>query len=270
MQIKIKRYDKNIEPNSRDVNYKIQEGIILLKALFDIKSTQDSSLSFNAGCRSGICGCCAVRVNDSEVLACSYIIKDNDFISPLNYHKVKRDLVVNREKSLDTISKASSWLKEFKVVTEEVSIRVLPKFGTDTLAPDSCEAEAVTSDNFCKMSIAQEKITQVQTDCILCGSCYSACPVYAVNSDFLGPFALTRAFRYINDPREDNKKSTIDNIQTNGVWDCTLCGECTAVCPQGIDSKMDITYLRGTSVEFGYSDPNFASMNFGFDPNAGF
>jgi len=268
MQIKIKRYDKNIEPNSRDLNYKIQKGITLLKALLDIKATQDSSLSFNAGCRSGICGCCAVRVNDSEVLACSYIVKDKDFISPLNYHQVKRDLVVDREESLKTLSKASSWLKDFKLT--KVSIRVLPKFGIGALAPDFCEAEAVTSDNFCKMSIAQEEITQTQTDCILCSSCYSACPVYAVNPDFIGPFALTRAFRYINDPREDNKKSTIDNIQSNGVWDCTLCGECTTVCPQGIDPKMDITYLRGTSVEFGYSDPNFALMSFGFDPNAGF
>lgn len=237
MQIKIKRYDKNIEPHTREINYKIEKGITLLKALLNIKSTQDSSLSFNAGCRSGICGCCAVRVNDLEVLACRYIAKDKDFISPLNYHQVKRDLVVDRAESLNTLFKASSWLKEFKST---------------------------------QISIEEEKITQTQTDCILCSSCYSACPVYAINPDFLGPFALTRAFRYINDPRENNKKDTIDNIQSNGIWDCTLCGECTIACPQGIDPKMDIIYLRGTSVEFGHSDPNFASMSFGFDPNAGF
>jgi len=237
MTITIKRYDKNIIPKSRDVNYKIQKGITLLKALLDIKSNQDSSLSFNAGCRSGICGCCAVRVNGSEVLSCGYNVQDNDIIEPLNYHKVRRDLVVDKEESLKSLSLSTSWLKKFKSS---------------------------------KISIAQEKITETQTDCILCSSCYSACPVYAVNPDFIGPFALTRAFRYINDPREDNKKSTIDNIQNNGVWDCTLCGECTTVCPQGIDPKMDITYLRGSSVEFGYSDPSFASMSFGFDPNSGF
>jgi len=237
MQIIVKRYDKNITPKSRDVNYKIQKGITLLKALWDIKSNQDSSLSFNSGCRSGICGCCAVRVNGSEVLACSYNIQDSDKIEPLNYHKVKRDLIVDKEESLKSLSLSTSWLKEFK-----------PSL----------------------ISIEQEKITETQTDCILCSSCYSACPVYAVNPDFIGPFALTRAFRYINDPREDNKKSTIDNIQNNGVWDCTLCGECSRVCPQGIDPKMDITYLRGSSLDFGYSDPNFTSMSFGFDPNIGF
>ncbi len=86
----------------------------------------------------------------------------------------------------------------------------------------------------------------------------------AVNPDFLGPFALTRAYRYTADPREGDIKTAIDAIQANGVWDCTLCGECTAVCPKGIDPKMDITMLRGTSAQYGYNDPNFTSMNFGF------
>ncbi|RLA68547.1 MAG: succinate dehydrogenase, partial [Epsilonproteobacteria bacterium] len=31
-----------------------------------------------------------------------------------------------------------------------------------------------------------------------------------------------------------------------------------------------ITMLRGTSTQYGYSDPNFGAMAFGFDPNGGF
>ena len=85
-----------------------------------------------------------------------------------------------------------------------------------------------------------------------------------VNPNFIGPFALTRVYRYTADPREADIKASIDAIQTNGIWDCTLCGECTAVCPQGIDPKMDITMLRGTATQFGYSDPNFQAMDFGF------
>jgi len=111
---------------------------------------------------------------------------------------------------------------------------------------------------------SEEKQTEKQSDCILCDSCYSACPVLEVNPNFIGPFALTRTYRYTSDPREGEIKPIIDNIQTNGIWDCTLCGECTAVCPQGIDPKMDITMLRSQSVQFGYSDPNFMSMDFGF------
>jgi len=67
-----------------------------------------------------------------------------------------------------------------------------------------------------------KKIIDIQSNCILCHSCFSSCPVYEVNPDFLGPFALTRAFRYINDKKESDVKEHIDSIQTNGVWDCTL------------------------------------------------
>jgi fumarate reductase iron-sulfur subunit len=122
------------------------------------------------------------------------------------------------------------------------------------------------------LTIENEKINELQSDCILCGSCYSACPVYAVNGEFLGPFSLTRVWKYTSDAREINEKEKIDTIQTNGIWDCTLCNECTLVCPQGISSKSDIEKLRSKSAIAGYSDPNFASFGggFGFDGSPSF
>jgi len=231
MKITIQRYDPMREPQHATIGYEIPEGLTLLQSLQHIKATIDPTLSFKAGCRSGICGVCAMRVNDREELACSYKPKDGDVVSALQYHEVLRDLVVDKRKAKETLKRSTAWLRQNTNAT---------------------------------ISIEEEKKTELQSDCILCDSCYSACPVFAVNPDFLGPFALTRAYRYTADPREGDIKSTIDTIQTNGVWDCTLCGECTAVCPQGIDPKMDITMLRGTSSQFGYMDPNFSAMNFGF------
>jgi fumarate reductase iron-sulfur subunit len=237
MKISIQRFDKAHKPQSATISYEIPEELTLLQALQHIKATIDPTLTFKAGCRSGICGVCSVRVNGREELSCSYKPQEGDLIEPLQYHEVLRDLVVDKNKAKETLRTATAWLHQSQPAV---------------------------------ISIKDEKRTEIQSDCILCDSCYSACPVYAVNPDFLGPFALTRAYRYTADKREGDIKSTIDNIQTNGVWDCTLCGECTAVCPQGIDPKMDITLLRSTSSQFGYSDPNFGVMNFGFDPNGGF
>ncbi|SFV51315.1 Succinate dehydrogenase iron-sulfur protein [hydrothermal vent metagenome] len=224
MNIKIKR-DKEF------INYEVPKGLTLLQSLYEIKANIDNSLGFKSGCRSGICGVCAVRVNDKEELACSYKVKNGDEVTPLRYHNVIKDLIVDKSKSKETLKNASAWLNRY--------------IKTD-------------------ITIEEEKLTELQSDCILCSSCYSACPVFEVNKDFLGPFALTRVYRYAVDKREGEIKSTIDTIQSNGVWDCTLCGECTAVCPQGIDPKMDITNLRGVSSQFGYSDPNFVAMSFGF------
>jgi len=235
MKIAIQR-EKSVE------TFEVSSNLTLLGALYEIKENQDASLTFSAGCRASVCGACSVRVNEKEVLACAYKVQEGDVVEPLAYHPVLRDLKVDKSLTKRTLTQTQAWLHQ------PTSTPLSPK---------------------------DEALSQRQSDCILCDSCYSACPVLAVNPDFLGPFALTRAYRYSVDKREGNAKEMIDAIQENGVWDCTLCGECTAVCPKGIDPKMDITMLRGTSLQMGYSDPSFANQSFGtpsfgFDPNGGF
>ncbi|MCF6309277.1 MAG: 2Fe-2S iron-sulfur cluster-binding protein [Sulfurimonas sp.] len=231
MKIKIQREElREYEITSKNVT--------LLETLNEIKTTQDSSLTFASGCRSSICGSCSVRVNGREVLACSYHAKDGDLIEPLKNSEVIRDLVVNMDKALEFNARAKAW-------QSSLSQNVL-------------------------LSQEDEKINEVQSDCILCGLCYSACPIYAVNSEFLGPFSLTRVWRYVSDKREQDPKEKIDTIQTNGVWDCTLCNECTLVCPQDISSKADIEKLRARSSMAGYVDPNFTNFGGGFDGSPAF
>ena len=72
----------------------------LLSALFIIKQKQNRSLIFKSGCKSGICGSCAVRVNGVEVLACKTNINDNDEVMPLNNLPLIKDLVVNSDSSI--------------------------------------------------------------------------------------------------------------------------------------------------------------------------
>jgi fumarate reductase iron-sulfur subunit len=224
MRVKIKR-DREFE------EFKLPfKSTTLLRALYHIKSYQDQTLTFDANCRSGVCGACAVRVNGKEVLACSYKLRDGDRVEPLRYHKVLRDLKVTKSNIAPNLKRAKAWISSFRdEKIEDADIVKLEK----------------------------------ESDCILCSSCYSACPVFEVNSNFLAPFAFTRNYRYLLDKREENKKEKIDSIQQNGVWDCTLCGACSEACPQNIDIKRDILMLRGESSQFGYFDPNFNSMSFG-------
>ena len=219
-----------------------KENDTLLSALLGIKHRQDNTLTFRCGCKSGVCGSCAVRVNGMERLACKTVVRDGDKIEPLKNAKVIRDLVVDLENEERTLKASKAYLKELS--------------GADIKKED-------------------EKAIDLQSNCILCHSCYSSCPVYEVNENFLGPFALTRVLRYVNDKKEADIKEKIDAVQNSGVWDCTLCGNCTMVCPEHIDPKSDIMNLRNKSVQMGYSDPNMASFdsgmdfntNFGFDPN---
>jgi len=233
MKIEIRR-DNHIH------EYEVQlKDTTLLAVLQEIKTKQDSSLTFASGCRSGVCGSCSMRVNGKEVLACEYKSKDADLVEPLKNVPILRDLVVDMDKAYEFNVRAKAW-------QSSLSKNAL-------LTPED------------------EKRNELQSDCILCAACYSACPVYTVNGEFLGPFTLTRMWRYVSDMRENNEAEKIGNIQINGVWDCTLCNECTIACPQGISSKADIEKLRSKSAGLGFMDPNFGNFGgFGFDGSPSF
>jgi len=241
MIVNIQRYCKNRLPDTTImIAYEVPEGLTLLEALQVIKTEQDATLTFNHSCRSQVCGSCAMRVNDKEVLACGYRLKEGDVITPLDKMAIIKDLVVDHAKAQETLSRVKGWFSK----------------------PSSVPTQ----------SREDEKRIEKQSDCILCASCFSACPVLEVDENFLGPFALTRAYRYSLDSRSDETKEIVDAVQEKGVWDCTLCGECTTACPQGIDPKNDILMLRMKSVQEGYSDPSFASggddfLGGGFNPD---
>jgi len=234
MKIQVKRYVSEAEVKEAILEYEVDlQNATLLEVLQEIKTKQDASLSFSSGCRSSVCGSCSVRVNGREVLACSYKVQEGDLVEPLQNVPVLRDLVVDMSRAYAFNAKAKAWQS---VLSHGVS-----------LTPED------------------EKRNEIQSDCILCGSCYSACPVYNVNEEFLGPFALTRVWRYVSDKREDDNSAKLAVIQTSGVWDCTLCNACTIVCPQNISSKSDIEKLRSKSVMEGYEDPSFAKSFGGFE-----
>ncbi len=73
-------------------------------------------------------------------------------------------------------------------------------------------------------------------NCINCGLCYSACPQFGLNPEFLGPAALTLAHRYNLDSRDQGKRQRMAQLNRHdGVWSCTFVGFCSQVCPKHVD-----------------------------------
>lgn len=239
MKIRIKRFN---DQESYEQTFETSKSN-LLEVLNDIKYTQDNSLSFRCGCKSGVCGSCAVRVNGVERLSCKTKINENDLVEPLKNRAVIKDLITDVSHETFLIKQTNSYIEEYK------------------------ENTVVNKENV--------KLIDIQSNCILCNSCYSSCPIYEVNPNFIGPFALTRALRYVNDNKSSSNSKILNSIQENGIWDCTLCSACTLVCPQKIDPKMDIMNLQNISVQNGFENPHlknydsfgFDSNNMGFDPN---
>ncbi len=236
MILNIKRFNSQFPEKNEIDSFEVTEKN-LLSALVEIKIKKDSSLTFRCGCKSGICGSCAVVVNGVERLACKTTMENNCIIEPIKNSKVIKDLIVDVshetlliEKSIDSINREDT---------------------TNQVHKDDI------------------KRIDLQSNCILCNSCYSSCPIYSVNKKFLGPFALTRALRYVNDIKLSNKIPIIKAIQSNGIWDCTLCSACTLVCPQSIDPKADIMQLQNISVQFGFTNPYQQNFDLGFNDDFG-
>lgn len=242
MKIKIIRFNSELATPNFTSEYSVNKSN-LLQALIEIKIKDDNSLTFRCGCKSGVCGSCAVKVNGIERLACKTTIRDNDLIEPMKNSRIIKDLVVD--------------VSHETFIIERMGLSINKNNEIDEVSQDDI------------------KRIDLQSNCILCNSCYSSCPVYDVNKAFLGPFALTRALRYVNDKKLEDKAPILDSLQTNGIWDCTLCSACTLVCPQSIDSKADIMQLQNISVQNGYTNPYTQNLEFnsfgddfgGFNPN---
>jgi fumarate reductase iron-sulfur subunit len=235
MILNIKRFNPESAEKEYISSFEVNEKN-LLNALIEIKIKKDSSLTFRSGCKSGVCGSCAIKVNGVEKLACKTTIQNDSLIEPIKNSKVIKDLVVDVSHETLLIEKA---------------------------------IESINKDTINKVNKDDIKKIDLQSNCILCNSCYSSCPIYSVNKEFLGPFALTRALRYINDKKLINKLSIVESIQLNGIWDCTLCSACTLVCPQSIDPKADIMQLQNISVQFGFSNPYQQNFDLGFNDDFG-
>lgn len=245
MKIKIKRFNKEQKLDEIQ-EFRVSSETTILNSLIEVNNKHDNSLAYRCGCRTGICGSCAVRVNGIEKLACKTYLHNEDLVEPIKNSQVIKDLVTSLEHESKLLKNSNSYI-------------------------NSSKKRQITSQD--------EQLIDLQSNCILCQSCFSSCPVYEVNENFLGPYALTRALRYVNDKKESNLMKTLKAVQDNGIWDCTLCGNCTFVCPQFIDPKTDIMSLRMKSSQNGFEDKSIqyytgsgfgGGLDTGFDPSGGF
>jgi succinate dehydrogenase / fumarate reductase iron-sulfur subunit len=214
--LKIKRYHPENDKKSdfQDFTVDVDPNERLLDALMQVKRFQDGSLGFRKSCAHGVCGSDAMHINGKDGLACKTLIKDlaaNDgdtiTIEPLRHLPVQRDLIVDQT---EFFRKYRS-IKPFLINDEPVA-----------------EKERLQTQE-------ERKRFDDTTNCILCASCYSACPVLNENKAFLGPAAISQAFRFIADSRDRGFEERLPVLNApDGVWPCQNHFMCTKACPRSI------------------------------------
>ena len=208
------RPDQEDEPTFQKYDVPFHEDWVVLDALNHVKDQIDGTLTYRWSCRMGVCGSCGMMVNGEPKLTCAAFLRDyypNPIrIEPLSYFPVIRDLVINIDDFLEKLERVKAWFipKEEKPVSE----------GEYLQSP----AELAHYKQF--------------SMCINCMLCYSACPVYGKQPDFIGPAAIALAHRYNLDSRDGGADERAEEIFSHeGIWECTFVGECTEVCPKNVD-----------------------------------
>ena len=73
----------------------------------------------------------------------------------------------------------------------------------------------------------------------------AACPTMATDREYLGPMPLTQAYRYNTDSRDRGFKDRKNIVAVpHGVFSCHYAGECSNVCPKGVDPARAIQLMK--------------------------
>jgi succinate dehydrogenase / fumarate reductase iron-sulfur subunit len=82
-------------------------------------------------------------------------------------------------------------------------------------------------------------------NCIMCGSCYAACPVASRDEEYLGPAALAKLYRFLQDPRDERAFQEWKKVDSQeGIWGCDTVFRCNEVCPKDVRPADGILGLR--------------------------
>jgi succinate dehydrogenase / fumarate reductase iron-sulfur subunit len=264
--LKIRRYD----PHSGQAAYweehtvEMEPKRSVLDAILQVKDETDGSIGIRCSCQQAICGSCGVRMNGKPGLACNTHLDEaagrahgtgwnpgeasgttnggsgvGDTtpggvieVEPMGNMPVIRDLIVDMD--------AVHWKKIQRVTPWLVNKEPIPE--REYIVPHENMVD----------------VTQTMA-CIQCGACVSDCLSMEVDPLFVGPAALAKAYRFVGDPRDADRRERLNDLSQDphGIYDCTHCFNCIDACPKGVDPMSQIMRLRRRSgSDFDIEDRN--------------
>ena len=217
--------ETNRQPILKAYEVPLKKGMTVLDGLLWLKENVDGTLSWRSSCRMGVCGSCGMFINGKPRLACNnqivHLESEKIQIKPLPNFGIVRDLVPDLEDFFDKHRSVKPYLIR----------RELQELNQPTNEYFQSQTELVDYIQFAY--------------CIKCGLCLSACPTVATDSNYTGPQALAQAWRYMADSRDEGAQDRENEIYaSHGVFRCHFAGECSQVCPKGVDPAFAIQLLK--------------------------
>lgn len=187
--------------------------------VFDDRGNQTTRIEWECSCLQGVCGACAMVVNDQPVLACETHLRDlkgsTIEIRPLRKFPTVRDLVVDRETMHENLKRSNIFIESYD--PGSVSKRV-------------------------KKSNDQQHQYEI-AKCLKCGLCLEVCPNYTSGDSFFG--ALFANDCYLVAARNKAKADEIKALYgAHFGRDCSKALSCMNVCPVSISTLASMARLN--------------------------
>src|ERR687888_229658 len=229
-------------PHYDRIEVPVQHWTTVLDALLYAKAYKDPSIGIRYSCRMATCGSCGMKINGIPRLACytkvSELQGNEIMLEPLSNFPHIRDLVTDFSQFFAHHRNIEPYIQN-----EHAEIKESNKLTEFMQTPEDV-------DSFLQFSY-----------CIKCGLCYSACPTVATDTKFPGPQALSQAYRYFVDTRDNTANERLNIIdERHGIWRCHFAGSCSVVCPKGVDPALGIQLLRGHLMRFSKNEKKVAQL----------
>ena len=230
MKLEIFRYhpEKDNEPTFQTYEVPFLKDWVILDAINYIKDEIDGTLSYRWSCQMGVCGSCGMMINGVPKLSCAAFLKDyypdKIRVEPLTGFPVERDLIFQMDDFMTKLTEIQPYIIRNK------------------------DEEKPLDEGEYLQTPAELARFKPYSMCINCMLCYAACPVYALDSTFIGPAAIALGQRYNMDSRDQGRDARQELIASHeGIWECTFVGECSAVCPKDVDPAAAIQRAKVSS-----------------------
>jgi succinate dehydrogenase / fumarate reductase iron-sulfur subunit len=224
--LRVRRFDpeSDAQPRWEDHRVEATAGMTVLDALWQVKE-HAPTLAWRSSCRMGICGSCGMLIDGRPRLACNTQLSELGgpvvTVAPLPNFDTVRDLVPDLRPMFETHREMQPYL----------------------IREDADEQESPTRE-YRQTPEELERYLQFSY-CIKCGCCVAACPTVATDTVYAGPMPLAQAQRYDSDSRDDGFAARRAVLTDDcGPWRCHFAGECSQVCPKGVDPAKAIQLMK--------------------------
>jgi succinate dehydrogenase / fumarate reductase iron-sulfur subunit len=203
-----RKNDQTIAGMLEELNY--------LDDLKDINGNSAPRIKWECSCLQGMCGGCAMVINNVPALACETFLrdikKDTVVLEPLRKFPTIADLMVDRSVIDDYLKKEDAFIEEYK--------------GADPKEFDHMYAAG---------------------KCLKCGLCLEVCPNYSGGRSFYGA-AFANDCYLIASRSMTRDKLLKESYREHFAKGCSKSLSCAQICPMKIPTLASISKMNKTGI----------------------